>query len=323
MAAIFTVPPPCTADALHAAYEQRAANAAPGSDDDWRRDHLGASIIGHKCDRYLWLSFRWAANPQHSGRLLRLFERGKREEAWVADDLRAAGIAVRDRDPETGEQFRMLLAPHVGGGLDGLVLGLLEAPKTEHVLEIKTHNAKSFAKLQKEGVKRAKPEHWAQMQCYMLGRNLDRAFYVAVCKDTDDIYTERVKLDRAAAEAFVERARGVVESTVPAAKLDKDFPPCVYVSKDGTRWPCQFFDLCHGSQMPAKSCRTCVSSTPRSDGSWFCEHRDEVPDGLAQRKGCADHCTIPQMVNGQVVKVDGRQVTYQMADGAVVKDGHN
>src|SRR6188472_1125091 len=90
---------PTSAAALHAAYEQRAAAAAPGSNEDWRRNHLGASIIGHDCDRYLWLSFRWALNPQHEGRLLRLFSRGDREEAWIVQDLRDAGFSVVDRDP--------------------------------------------------------------------------------------------------------------------------------------------------------------------------------------------------------------------------------
>ena len=322
MAPILILSQPSSADALHAAYEQRAASAEPGSPDDWRRDHLGASVIGHKCDRYLWLTFRWASNPKHEGRMLRLFERGKREEAWVVDDRRAAGLQVHHLDPETGDQFRMLWHGHFGGSIDGKVLGLVEAPKTEHVLEVKTHNAKSFARLVRDGVRRAKPEHWAQMQVYMLGTRLDRAFYVAVNKDTDEIYTERVKLDLEEANALVERARGLIESTVPAPRLDPEFPPCVYTSADGTRWPCQFFELCHGDgKMPEKNCRTCVSSTPRDDGSWFCAHRDEVPDRLAQRKGCADHLTIPHLVNAQVVTVGPRQVTYQTASGRTIVDG--
>jgi len=318
--ASFSFETPCTADALHAAYEQRAASAAPGSDNDWRRDHLGASIIGHKCDRYLWQSFRWAADPKHTGKMLRLFDRGSREEAWIVDDLRAAGITVLDRDPNTCEQFRVSLAPHVGGGLDGIVSGLIESDG-DHVLEVKTHNAKSFGRLQEKRVKSAKPEHWAQMQAYMLGRGIERAFYIAVCKDNDEIYTEIVKLDRKTAESIVERARGVVESNVPAVRMDRESPPCVYVSQDGKRWPCQFFDLCHGTKMPERNCRTCLSSTPREDGTWFCEHRDEVLDGLAQRRGCADHLTIPQMVNASVSRVEVRRITYQFADGSVVKDG--
>lgn len=51
-------------------------------------------------------------------------------------------------DPETGRQFRVEAhGGHFGGSLDAVALGLLEAPKTCHVVEFKTHSAKSFAEL--------------------------------------------------------------------------------------------------------------------------------------------------------------------------------
>ena len=36
------------------------------------RPHMGCSQLGHPCDRWLWLSFRWAIQPQFPGRILRL-----------------------------------------------------------------------------------------------------------------------------------------------------------------------------------------------------------------------------------------------------------
>ena len=122
------------------------------------------------------------------GRMLRLFERGHREEAWLIDDLRAIGCDVWDVDPETGRQWRVELAPHFGGSCDGVVLGLPDAPKTPHVFEAKTSNRERFEELVHRGVRWAKPEHFAQMQVYMLGLKLTRAAYFAVCKDDDRIY---------------------------------------------------------------------------------------------------------------------------------------
>ena len=58
------------------------------------REHLGASLIGHHCDRYLWLTFRWSVSPQFEGRVLRLFGTGKREETRVYDELRAIGVDI-------------------------------------------------------------------------------------------------------------------------------------------------------------------------------------------------------------------------------------
>lgn len=322
---------PTSAAALHAAYEQRAAAAAPGSNEDWRRNHLGASIIGHDCDRYLWLSFRWALNPQHEGRLLRLFSRGDREEAWIVQDLRDAGFSVVDRDPTTGDQFRVVWhGGHFGGGLDGLVSGLLEAPKTTHVLEVKTHNLKSFERLKNEGVKRSKPQHYAQMQVYMRGRGLDRAYYVAVCKNNDEIDTERVHLDREFADDLIARAGRIIDlAEPPARKAEPNYPPCVYTTAEGKTFPCQFWQLCFGDGVLAeKNCRTCVSLSVRgmedcAGGLMECEHHKRSLNPLEQRTGCSSHLTIPAILNMQVAKVDesARRITYQAGDGRTFVDG--
>ena len=56
-----------------------------------------------------------------------------------------------------------------------VALGLLEAPKTWHVVEFKTHSAKSFRELAAKGVAEAKPQHWAQMQVYMHLTGITRA----------------------------------------------------------------------------------------------------------------------------------------------------
>ncbi|MCA8950098.1 MAG: oxidoreductase [Planctomycetes bacterium] len=302
---------------LHELYAERA--------EDWRRDHLGASVVGHECLRYLWLTFRWAmpGNLEGDGRMQRLLERGKREEAWIVADLKAIGIEVWNVDEETGEQFRISWG-HVGGGVDGVVKGLLEAPKTPHVLEVKTSNAKRFAYLKSKGVERANKRHWIQMQVYMLGLGLERAFYVVVCKDNDELYTERVYLDRDAAQAAVDRAQDVVAMDAPPPAKAPAFPPCMLTSKDGTQWPCDYFELCHGARLPEKNCRTCVSSTPRPDGTWHCEHQDEelTPDDQRDHFDC--HMTMPQMVCPGAVQVleldeEKRVITFARHNGEVIE----
>jgi len=60
------------------------------------RAHLGGSFIGRKCSRQLWYNFRWALRPKHEGRILRLFERGHREEFSFVSYLRLIGIEVRE-----------------------------------------------------------------------------------------------------------------------------------------------------------------------------------------------------------------------------------
>lgn len=149
-------PPTPTLSAIYASYEARQG--------DGFRDHLGASLIGKSCARALWYDFRWATPARHTGRILRLFETGQLEEARLVRDLRATGATVLEVDPETGRQFRVEAhGGHFGGSLDAVALGPLEAPKTWHVVEFKTHSAKSFAELVAKGV--ACPHRVVRFNC--------------------------------------------------------------------------------------------------------------------------------------------------------------
>jgi len=214
-----------TRDAIFAAYE---AEADPGF-----RPHLGASQIGKTCERALWYDFRWTTPAKSPGRILRLFETGQLEEARLVKNLRQTGATVLELDPETGRQWRAdAHGGHFGGSLDAGALGLLEAPKTWHVVEFKTHSAKSFRELVEKRVAQAKPQHWAQMQVYMHLTGLTRAMYVAVCKDTDDIHVERIHADRAAGERLLAKAARVIASPRPPAGI----------SEDPTWWECRFCD---------------------------------------------------------------------------------
>ena len=93
------------------------------------RPHMGCSLLGHPCDRWLWLSFRWAVREEFEGRILRLFRRGQMEEDTIVRDLRAIGIDIRF----TGKvQQRVDFDSHVSGSLDGIIeTGVPEAPLKE------------------------------------------------------------------------------------------------------------------------------------------------------------------------------------------------
>lgn len=64
--------------------------------EDGRRGHLGGSLIGRECMRELWYSFRWASANRFKGRILRLFDRGHKEEFRFVDYLAQIGVEVRE-----------------------------------------------------------------------------------------------------------------------------------------------------------------------------------------------------------------------------------
>lgn len=294
-----------TAAQIYQAYEADAS--------DGRRPHLGASIIGHACERYLWLSFRWALTKKFSGRMLRLFETGQLEEARIVRNLRRLGVQVHETAPD-GKQWSFFeVGGHFGGSMDSALLGLPEAPKTWHVGEFKTHNEKSFKDLVDKGVQRSKPQHYAQMQSYMGLAGMERALYFAVCKNNDEIYTERVEFDPTEFAKIMARAERVVRANEPPLKISND--PSWYVCK-----MCDFHDLCHGDEAPDVNCRTCAHSTPEvdGDGRWSCREFGDI-GYLAQLESdkCRSHRYIPILLERfaeQSGYVNG-DVTYQSESG--------
>lgn len=273
------------------------------------RGHLGCSTLGHHCERWLWLSFRWAVIEKFEGRILRLFRRGHNEEATIIADLRAAGLDVRS------SQARVNFGSHVSGSLDGIIeSGVPEAPKKRHVAEFKTHAKKSFEDVVKNGVEKSKPQHWVQMQVYMFGMNIDRALYVAVNKDNDHLYTERVRLDRDVAEKAIAKGQRI-------ALADRMPPP---ISTDPSWFQCRFcsaHSFCHEAK-PTKhaNCRTCAHSTAMPDSTWRCERHeaDNIPEDF-QHEGCDDHVIHPDLVPWPMTpSEDGLSVTWDIDERQVV-----
>ena len=162
-----------TREAIFAGYERDA--------NEGFRTHLGASLIGKACERALWYDFRWTTRARFAGRVLRLFETGNREEERLVRNLRRTGATVVEVDPQSGRQFRVAAhGGHFGGSLDAVAINLIEAPKTWHVVEFKTHAQKSFTDLAAKKVRESKPQHYAQMQVYMLLTEISRAMYLPV-----------------------------------------------------------------------------------------------------------------------------------------------
>lgn len=311
MPALPDIPSP-TVEAIYKGYED---NAEKGE-----RHYLGMSTLGTECDRALWYQFRWAVHGnQIDGRTLRLFQTGHLEEHRFLSDLRNAGVTCQPVDPATGEQWAVEgIGGHLRGHMDGKATGVIEAPKTEHLLEFKTHNEKSFRALVKDGVEKSKPGHFAQMQLYMHHGHLERAFYLAVNKNTDELHGERVRYDAAKALILLARAENIIRSAEPSPKLHEN-------PESKAAWQCRFCSAlaqCHQSTMARANCRTCLRSTP-VDGGWHCAAFDRMLSIEEQRVGCSRHLFIPALVPGEQIDADevNETVTYKMVDGSTWVDG--
>lgn len=299
-------------------YHKRRGDSEPA------RGYLGASIAGHECDRYLWLKFRVAGTSNHDGRLYRLFETGNLAEPRFIKELEAIGCSVMPVDPNTGQQWSVsAVGGHFSGHMDGVATGIPEAPLTHHLLEFKTHSAKSFEKLVREGVKVSKPMHYVQCMIYMGLSGLTRALYLAVNKDTDELYSERIRYDATDFKRLMARAERIITSVNPCPRMT-DRPDF---------WQCKFCDahaVCWGTAaaavtLPRKSCRTCCHATPAMDGEarWTCAMN--CHDNVQQDYPCTFHLLLPGMIQfAEPVDAGANHIDFKnTVGGAVWRHGND
>ncbi len=272
-------------------------------DQEPPRPHLGASIIGHECERYLFYSFHWAFAKAFGGRMHRLFEFGRQSEDRFCAELLAAGVRICQTDAD-GKQFNFR-APfgHFGGSMDGCA----DLGGEWHVVEFKTHSDKSFKELEKKGVQEAKPQHYVQMQVYMGFTGMKKALYYAENKNTSEVYAAAVEFDEAVYAWALERAKRIVFGQSPAERIGgADWYQC--------KW-CDAYDLCHGGDLPKKNCRTCIHATAEEGGKWTCGGH-ELPAEV-MLAGCERHVFIPSLMPFEAVDGcdDGEWIMYDMGNG--------
>ena len=297
-----------TGAAIHAHHAARVAA-------EKARDYLGWSALGDECERALWYGFRWAGAKQIDGRLARLFDTGHREEARLLDELRALGYEVWDRD-ERGQQFGVSsVNGHLRGHADAVVRGLPEAPKTPHLVDVKTIKAKKFDELLKKGMRAMYPKYIAQGLGYCGHMKLDRAAFIFVCKDDDRIHVERFEFDQAEFDKLEAKARRIIFAASPPMRLSDD--PAWFACKF-----CDFHAVCHGDAMPAVNCRTCAHATPvEQEGAWICERGDSAIQQPREAHTC--HLFIPPLLAalGEPIDGDDESVTYRAKSGATFTNG--
>lgn len=259
-------------DALANQVVQRINEYCRVTYDDGHRSHLGASIIGHKCERYLWYTFRWCMPSAFGGRMQRLFNRGHQTEHRFIEWLRGIGITVWDSDAN-GNQFRISgVGGHFGGSCDGVAQLPPEWNSIPDpiLLEFKTYNAKGFAELVKnKSVKATKPQHYAQMCTYGRKMGLKYALYCAINKDNDDIYLEVVELDWSYGGDLERRAEHVITTPNPPPRLHENptHIDCKF---------CDFHPVCHSSAAYEKNCRSCKHAQAVDGAQWVCTLAQQI-----------------------------------------------
>lgn len=255
------------------------------------RSHLGASIIGHDCERYIWFHFRWMKRENFESRLLRLFNRGHREEEVIFEYLRGIGMQIESCDVDD-KQIRIGsdAGGHFGGSLDAK--GIL--PERYHsllnesfLIEIKTANLKKFMLLKGSGVKKAKKQHYSQSCVYGYKKKLRFLLYICVCKNNDELNVEFIDLDWDLGKAEIEKAEMIIGSYYPPKRMSNDpsYYECGYCPMQG---------ICHLKKDVDVNCRSCRFAQPVADAQWFCHAHKQIIPADFLIKGCQQWESLPR-----------------------------
>lgn len=225
--------------AVDAALEAERAAIAP-------RDYLGASRIGHPCERAL--QFEFAGTPKDegedfSGQVLRIFAIGHALEDLAIAWLRGAGFDIYTRKghrPDDGQFGFEVAGGRIRGHVDGIVAAV--PPELNLALpalwECKTMNARNWRACVRDGVTKAKPVYAAQISLYQAymeatvpGISAAPALFTAINKDTAELHHELVAFDAALAQAMSDRAVRILQATdagdlLPRVAASPDFFEC-------------------------------------------------------------------------------------------------
>ena len=221
------------------------------------RQYLGGSQLNHPCARYLWYTFRWCYKSPIHPRNERIFERGHLEEPRVIRDLIKHDMTVSDSQKELD-----IFMGHIKAHPDGVVHNVPDAPKTPHLLEIKTMANKYFVKVKKNGVQEEHQVYYGQAQTYMGEMGLTRGLFIITNKDNEDRYYERVKFDPGMHEMLNMKGIDIVTTEVPPPKIgNSDWYECKM---------CDAARICHFDRYKLKTCRTCTKVSMMPEGKWRC-----------------------------------------------------
>lgn len=237
------------------------------------RPYIGYSGLNATCHRATWYAFRWVDFRYIRPQLKRIFERGDLEEQRIIKDLKAAGmqcyaIIEGEKVEITGaigepQEEIIGIGGHVHGHIDGRVIGVPGAEKTEHLLEIKTMNDKKFKDYLKHGLEKVHPQYWGQIHSYMGKTGLTRCLFCVTNKNNEERSFKRYKFDENVFKDMEAIAVDILTSELPPQKIgDAIWFECKF---------CDYRDTCHNNKPILRSCRTCKECSIEDFGIWRCE----------------------------------------------------
>lgn len=192
-----------------------------------RRQYLGASAIGHECERSI--QFEYAGAPREkdfSPTTLRKFDLGHMGEeisrAWFTD----AGFHLTQRNQRTGALYAFSqLDGRFRGHPDGVFIGGPAVMSYPALWECKSVGGKTAREIERHGLKKSRPGYYAQVAIYQayLGLADNPAIFTVNNLDTGEQLHLTIEFDGEEAQRMSDRAVRIVKATEAHELLPRPF----------------------------------------------------------------------------------------------------
>jgi len=195
------------------------------------RNYLGASLIGNPCSRQIWYAYKAYPKKPFEAETLWNFEDGHRTEDLIAARLRLLPNIELWTHDEQGKQFGFeYLGGKFKGHIDGVIRGLIQAPKALHIWENKCSAEKKYNEFQNAKVKYGEKnalKHWnenyfIQAQLYMRFFNIDRHYMTVAKAGGRDVDSCRTEYQPEIAEKAIDKADKIINAQSEPQRISEN-----------------------------------------------------------------------------------------------------
>jgi hypothetical protein len=200
------------------------------------RSYLGASIIGHECDRQV--QFDWWVRPLLPARVKAIFARGHFFEALMREQLIAAGFAFA---PSEALEF-VALDGYLQGHADGVLIAAPRLPGVYLAIpclwECKALNGKNWRAVGRDGLAKVFPRYSVQVALYQhfLGKN-NPALITCVNADSCEALHFALAFNPTRVQQAIDRASTIIAATRAGELLPR-------FTTDPNDWRCAHRERC-------------------------------------------------------------------------------
>lgn len=271
----------------------------------------GPSKSKNICERQIYFDIRnYEKEQSYTYQQINTFEIGSQLEKLITDRLKDFGF-ILSHILEEQQEFNFM--PGLKGFADGIIENIENTflynffnTNTRLLLEMKTAKDKNFQNLQRNKLKKAKIQHFAQMQSYLYAmsnmeeyKDIKYGLYVCLNKDNSNLYFEIIERDLEYGKENIEELKRIVYNSTLPPKTKIFCNWCNYkdICKKIDNFDLKDFRICN-------KCKFCIRD--KESGNIICEKNSTNFNIESEEITNCELYSFPNIENKKMIVLDKR-----------------